>query len=88
IKTKIGDKSGTRVFLYDSGEDKPFTAGKFAIPTAMISEAGGTNIMTDLDTSWGTTSWETVATRNPEFLVLLDYQDDAGYQKLLDFLKS
>ncbi|MCB8829819.1 ABC transporter substrate-binding protein, partial [Escherichia coli] len=70
IKTNIGDKSGTRVFLYDSGEDKPFTAGKFAIPTAMISEAGGTNIMADLDTSWGTTSWETVATRNPEFLVL------------------
>ncbi|MBA8901440.1 ABC transporter substrate-binding protein [Phyllobacterium sp. P30BS-XVII] len=88
LKTKIGDKSGTRVFLYDSGEDKPFTAGKFAIPTAMISEAGGSNIMADLDTSWGTTSWETVATRNPEFLVLLDYQDDAGYQKLLDFLKS
>jgi iron complex transport system substrate-binding protein len=80
--------SKTRVFLYDSGEDKPFTAGKFAIPTAMIEAAGGKNIMADLETSWGTTDWETVATRNPEFLILLDYQDDAGYRKLLDFLKS
>ncbi|NGO49801.1 ABC transporter substrate-binding protein [Allomesorhizobium camelthorni] len=78
----------TRVFLYDSGEDKPFTAGKFAIPTAMIEAAGGRNIMADLETSWGTTDWETVATRNPEFLILLDYQDDAGYRKLLDFLKA
>jgi iron complex transport system substrate-binding protein len=86
IEKKVGDNKGTRVFLYDSGEDKPFTAGKFAIPTAMIQAAGGANIMADMETSWGTTDWETVAARNPEFLVLLDYQDDAGYQKLLDFL--
>ncbi|WP_353644284.1 ABC transporter substrate-binding protein [Mesorhizobium sp. WSM2239] len=84
-KTPAGE---TRVFLYDSGEDKPFTAGKFAIPTAMIEAAGGRNIMADLETSWGTTDWETVATRNPEFLILLDYQDDAGYRKLLNFLKA
>lgn len=88
ITAKVGDHKGTRVFLYDSGEDKPFTAGKFAIPTAMISAAGGENIMADMDTSWGNADWETVATRNPEFLILLDYQDDAGYQKLLDFLKA
>ena len=86
IEAKVGENRGTRVFLYDSGEDKPFTAGKFAIPTAMIDAAGGANIMADMETSWGTTDWETVAARNPEFLVLLDYQDDAGYQKLLDFL--
>lgn len=88
IKQKIAANSGIRVFLYDSGEDKPFTAGKFAIPSALISEAGGVNIMDDLETSWATTSWETVAARNPQFLVLLDYQDDAGYKKLLHFLKS
>ncbi len=88
IKQKVGANSGTRVFLYDSGEDKPFTAGKFAIPSALIREAGGVNIMDDLETSWATTSWETVAARNPQFLVLLDYQDEAGYKKLLNFLKS
>lgn len=88
IQAKAGDNRGTRVFLYDSGEDKPFTAGKFAIPTAMIDAAGGANVMADLETSWGTTDWETVAARNPEFLVLLDYQDDAGYQKLLTFLEQ
>ncbi|MEK1889842.1 MAG: ABC transporter substrate-binding protein [Phyllobacterium sp.] len=88
IKSKFGGKGDTRVFLYDSGEDKPFTAGRFAMPNALISEAGGVNIMADMETSWGATSWETVAARNPQFLVLLDYQDDAGYRKLLDFLKS
>lgn len=77
-----------RVFLYDSGEDKPFTAGKYAIPTAMIAAAGGSNIMADMETSWGTTSWETVAARNPQFLVLLDYQDGNGVTKLMQFLQS
>ncbi len=88
IAAKVGDAKGTRVFLYDSGDDKPFTAGKFAIPTAMIAAAGGENIMADMDTSWGNTDWETVATRNPQFLILLDYQNGGGYQKLLDFLKA
>ncbi|MET2827470.1 ABC transporter substrate-binding protein [Mesorhizobium shangrilense] len=87
ITAKVGDRKGTRVFLYDSGDDKPFTAGKFAIPSAMISAAGGENVMADMETSWGTTDWETVASRNPQFLILLDYQDGGGYQKLLDFLE-
>lgn len=88
IRAKVGLRADTRVFLYDSGEDKPFTAGKFAIPTAMIQAAGGKNIMSDMDTSWGTTDWETVAARNPQFLILLDYQDGGGYEKLLNFLKA
>ena len=94
-KTRLSDlkKAGnssksTRVFLYDSGEDKPFTAGKFAIPTAMIEAAGGTNIMADMPTSWGTTAWETVAARNPQFLIMLDYEDGNGVTKLMQFLKS
>jgi iron complex transport system substrate-binding protein len=76
------------VFIYDSGEDKPFTAGKFAMPTAIIEAAGGTNIPGDLKMSWGTTSWENVAVKNPQFLILLDYQTGGGYKKLLAFLKS
>jgi len=86
--TGTSTSKDTRVFLYDSGEDKPFTAGKYAIPTAMIAAAGGHNIMADMETSWGTTSWETVAARNPQFLVLLDYQDGNGVSKLLQFLQS
>ena len=86
--TPASRSKDTRVFLYDSGEDKPFTAGKFAIPTAMIDAAGGHNIMADMDTSWGTTSWETVAARNPQFLILLDYQDGNGVTKLMNFLQN
>ena len=49
-----------RVFVYDSGEDVPFTAGRYAMPNALIEAAGGTNIMSDLDKSWSTVGWEVV----------------------------
>lgn len=87
-KIKPTTGQAPRIFLYDSGEDKPFTAGKFAIVHAMMNAAGGRNIMSDMETSWGTTSWETVASRDPEFLILLDYQDGHGVNKLLDFLRK
>lgn len=88
VSEAVEGEEPVSVFLYDSGEDKPFTAGRFAMPTALIEAAGGTNILGDLDMSWGTTSWEDVAVKNPQFLILLDYQDGAGYQKLLDLLKN
>ena len=77
-----------RVFLYDSGEDKPFTAGRHAIAHAMIEAAGGRNVMADLDTSWAHAAWEAVAARNPQFLILLDYQDGAGPERLLRVLQA
>ncbi len=77
-----------RVFLLDGPADAPFTAGRFAIPDAMISAAGGVNITHDLDTSWGRTSWEAVAAANPEFLVLLDYQTGNGAVDTFRFLQE
>jgi len=88
IKAGMSDVSGKRVFLYDSGEDKPFTAGKFAMPTAMIEALGAVNITADMNTSWGTTSWEAVAAADPEFLLLLDYQTGGGAADLFALLKS
>ena len=56
-----------KVFVYDSGEDTPFTAGRYAMPTALIEAAGGINIMDDFQKSWGTVTWEEVIDRNPAF---------------------
>lgn len=75
-----------RVFVYDSGEDKPFTAGKYAMPTALIEAAGGRNIMDDLDDSWTTVAWEPVVERNPQVVVIVNYGDVTAEQKI-DFMK-
>ncbi|GAA6120831.1 ABC transporter substrate-binding protein [Acidovorax sp. FG27] len=71
-----------RVFVYDSGEDKPFTAGRAAMPQALIAAAGGANALGDLAMGWGTASWEAVAERDPQFIVLLDYQNGQGPEHL------
>ncbi|AZL59624.1 ABC transporter substrate-binding protein [Tabrizicola piscis] len=71
-----------RVFVYDSGEETPFTAGAYAIPTALIEAAGGVNIMDDLEKSWATVAWEPVVERNPEVIVIVNYGDVTADQKI------
>jgi iron complex transport system substrate-binding protein len=70
-----------RVFVYDSGEDTPFTAGRYAMPTALIEAAGGVNIMKDFDKSWGTVTWEEVVERDPEVVVIINYGEVTAEQK-------
>ena len=88
VQEAVSGREPVKVFLYDSGEDKPFTAGRFAMPTAMIEAAGGRNVTADMETSWGTTSWEAVAAADPDFIILLDYQDSGGADKLFAFLQA
>lgn len=70
-----------RVFIYDSGEDAPFTAGRYAMPTALIEAAGGHNIMDDFEKSWGTVTWEEVVERDPQVIVIINYGDVTAEQK-------
>lgn len=76
-----------RVFVYDSGEDAPFTAGRYAMPNALIEAAGGTNIMNDFEKSWATVGWEAVVERNPEVIVIVNYGEVTADQKR-DFMKN
>ena len=87
IAATIPDGEPLRVFVYDSGEDTPFTAGRYAMPTAMIEAAGGVNIMDDVESSWTRVAWEPVVERNPEVIVIVNYGDVTAEQKI-DFMRS
>ena len=78
---------GLRVFVYDSGEDAPFTAGRYAMPTALIEAAGGQNIMDDFNKSWGSVTWEEVVERDPQVVVIVNYGDVTAEQKR-DYMMS
>ncbi|MCX2953516.1 ABC transporter substrate-binding protein [Lentzea sp. NEAU-D7] len=71
----MAGKPRPKVFLYDSGQDQPFTSGKNAAPQDIISKAGGDNIFGDLNDSWTTVNWETVVQRDPEVVLIVDYAD-------------
>ncbi|MEM7472144.1 MAG: ABC transporter substrate-binding protein [Pseudomonadota bacterium] len=74
-------ETAPRVFVYDSGDDAPFTAGRYAMPNALIEAAGGTNIMDDFEKSWATVAWEAVVERNPEVIVIVNYGEVTAEEK-------
>jgi len=76
-----------KVFVYDSGEDRPFTAGRYAMPTAMIEAAGGKNIMDGFDKSWAKVDWEAVVDGAPEVVVIVNYGTVTAEQKI-NFMKT
>jgi iron complex transport system substrate-binding protein len=76
-----------RVFVYDSGQDAPFTAGRYAMPTAIIEAAGGVNILDDIEKSWAEIAWEAVVERDPEVIMIVNYGDVTAEQKIA-FLKD
>lgn len=66
------------VFVYDSGEDTAFTAGGRGISNDVITRAGGRNVFGDLDQLFGDVSFEQVAQRAPDVIVIYDYADGSG----------
>ena len=74
-------EAAPRVFVYDSGEDTPFTAGRYGMPNALIEAAGGSNIMDDFEKSWSTVGWEAVVDRDPEVIIIINYGDVTADQK-------
>ncbi|KKB12270.1 iron ABC transporter substrate-binding protein [Devosia geojensis] len=75
-------QTAPKVFVYDSGEAKPFTAGRYAIPTALIEAAGGINIMDDVESSWLEVGWEPVIARNPDVVVIVNYGQVTAEEKI------
>lgn len=76
-----------RVFVYDSGTDQPYTAGKHAAPNEIIDVAGGVNVFSDLEDGWGSVGWEAVVDAEPEVIVVVDYADQPAQDKIA-YLKS
>lgn len=78
VKTTLGEDAyadPVTVFVYDSGEDAPFTACQ-GVPGDMIKLAGGISIFDDIEKGWATPSWEEVVERDPDVILILDYDYD------------
>ena len=82
--TPLVDGSGDplRVFLFDSGDDAPFTAACCSMFTNMIETAGGENIFDDVEGRWKTVSWEEVIDRDPELIVLTEADWSTSQEKI------
>ena len=57
---------------YSSGSDTPFIGGGSGAPQLVMEAAGLRNVAADVDQAWSPLSWEVVAERNPDVIVLVD----------------
>ncbi len=87
VREQIGSvEKPLRVFAFDSGDQAAFTAGQ-SLSTQLIEFAGGKNIFDDVAKSWAEVSWEEVVSRDPEVILIYDYDQPSAEEKI-QFLKN
>lgn len=80
VRESVGDKEPVRVFLYASGTDKAQTTGGNSMATQLIEAAGGENIFADAPERWMSVSWEQVAERQPDVILVREEGTTPQYQ--------
>ena len=64
--------AGLTALWYSSGTDTPFVGGGIGAPQMIMDAAGIENVGADIDASWGSMGWESVAAAEPDVIVLVD----------------
>ncbi|MEU8598984.1 ABC transporter substrate-binding protein [Streptomyces globisporus] len=77
VETGLAGVTPVRLFVYDSGDRTAFTAGGKGIGNEMIRRAAGVNVFADLDKVFADVSFEQVAQRAPDAVVIYDYGDQS-----------
>ncbi|WP_405790949.1 ABC transporter substrate-binding protein [Streptomyces sp. NBC_00029] len=70
-----GGKRPTVVYLYSVFNGMPYVAGRTGLPSEMSRIVGAQNAFDDVDEDWPEVSWEEVARRNPDFIVIGDLSE-------------
>ncbi|MEU4160484.1 ABC transporter substrate-binding protein [Actinoplanes sp. NPDC026670] len=81
ITKAAGSGKGTRVMWWDGGTDAPSVGACCGGPNMVMEAAGVTNVFADVTGSWADSSWETVADRDPDVIVLIDASWDPAEAK-------
>jgi iron complex transport system substrate-binding protein len=83
VKTKIKGQSPLKVFCYDMDTGSGvYTAGGPNIETELISLAGGENVFAELDKAWVGVSYEEVLNKNPDVIIIHDYDTPSAQEKI------
>lgn len=83
------EKEPVKVLVYDSGNDGVFTCGGNNFETRLIELAGGRNVFDDItDKQWTTVSYEEVLARNPDVIVIHDYDSPSLEAKIAEINSS
>ncbi|MGL5821374.1 MAG: ABC transporter substrate-binding protein [Sarcina sp.] len=80
---KTSEANRPKVLIYDSGEKDAYVAGG-GLANNLITLAGGRNIFGDLNNQWNTVSFESIASKNPDIILVTNYlaQPESVEQKI------
>ncbi|WP_449537612.1 ABC transporter substrate-binding protein [Ferdinandcohnia sp. Marseille-Q9671] len=85
VQKKVAGQEPLDVLVYDSGGNGVFTAGGTNFESLLIELAGGQNIFDDItDKQWSTVSYEEVLARQPDVILIHDYDAPSIEQKMKD----
>ncbi|MEU4266811.1 ABC transporter substrate-binding protein [Streptomyces sp. NPDC026092] len=74
-KVPQGADRPTVVYLYSVFNGMPYVAGKTGLPSEMSRIVGAKNAFDDVNEDWPEVSWEEVAERDPDFIVIGDLSE-------------
>ncbi|MCX5124328.1 ABC transporter substrate-binding protein [Streptomyces sp. NBC_00347] len=74
-KVPGGADQPTVVYLYSVFNGMPYVAGKTGLPSEMSRIVGAKNAFDDVNEDWPEVSWEEVAKRDPDFIVIGDLSE-------------
>ncbi|MET9414043.1 ABC transporter substrate-binding protein [Streptomyces klenkii] len=74
-KSPAGKDRPTVVYLYSVFNGMPYVAGKSGLPSEMSRIIGAKNAFDDVNEDWPEVSWEEVAERDPDFIVIGDLSE-------------
>jgi iron complex transport system substrate-binding protein len=82
VRAKVAGAPPVKVFVYNSGADAAQTTGGNSMLNEIIARAGGTNVFADLNERWTKVSWEQVADRKPDVVLIYDYVSPSVESKI------
>ncbi len=83
VSEKVAKLEPVSVLVYDAGHDGIFTSTGSNFETRLIELAGGQNIFSDITSSeWTTVSYEDVLVRNPDIIIIHDYDSPSAEEKI------
>ena len=85
VQTAVAGGEPVDVLVYDSGSNGVFTCSGSNFETLLIELAGGHNIFDDLtDQQWVTVSYEEVLARDPDIILIHDYDSPSVEAKIAE----
>jgi iron complex transport system substrate-binding protein len=88
VAARLAGVQPVRVAVYDSGETTVYTSGGMGIGNEIIEAAGGVNLFADVAKVWADVSFEQLAERAPEVILIYDYGDQPLEQKKTFLLEN